>query len=415
MRLNNFFLAVTVLGSALQVAAQELPPPPGLPSTPQAISWIDGDAMVMQARRELEAAQHGRQALIASPYEWSARVAAQRRNYRGTNTNSNEWSAQLERPVRINGKAGLDRSLGELDVEVARARLAQARHEAARALVDLWVDVLAADGQQTLVQEQLSFAQRSLDAVERRRRAGDAAVLDSNVARTDLAEVERQASMVATQVAKARARLRVRFPGEPPAAGSVPDPVAPEWPEPQWQARIVAAADSVRAAEAQLRRARVAADRARADRVPDPTIGVFTASEAQRNERLVGISVSVPLSGEYRSQRMRQALSEAEAAEAAVERERRDAASGVAETYTEALGAVRRWQIAEQGAATARSTAQLTQRAFSLGEAQVQGLLLARRQALEATRAAFEARTDALRWRARLLVDAHLIWNLAED
>ena len=57
----------------------------------------------------------------------------------------------------------------------------------------------------------------------------------------------------------------------------------------------------------------------------------------------------------------------------------------------------------------------LTQRAYTLGEVDLQSLLLVRRQSLEALRAAGEARADALRWNYRLLIDAHLIWNHAND
>jgi cobalt-zinc-cadmium efflux system outer membrane protein len=45
----------------------------------------------------------------------------------------------------------------------------------------------------------------------------------------------------------------------------------------------------------------------------------------------------------------------------------------------------------------------------------LQALLLVRRQALDASRAALEARAEALRWSYRLLIDAHLIWDLAND
>lgn len=405
---------VLALGQAT-VRAQSLPAPANLPSTAQAQAWIDADPAVLQARSALAAAEHAAAAVARSPYEWSARVQAQRRDYRDSGARSSEWTAQLERPIRINGKTALDRSLGEVDLEIARARVGENRHEVARSLSDLWFDVQAATGQQALVEEQLAFAQRSLDAVERRRRAGDASVLDVNIARGDLAEVQRQASLAATQLAKARARLQVRFPQAQPPAGPLPDPVPPEGTEAQWRERILEEADPLKIAQGQLRRAELAAERARADRVADPTVGIYTASEALRNERVVGVSVTIPLGGEYRSQRMQQALREAEAAGAAVERERLELATEVAETYAEAQGAVQRWRAAEQAAQATRATAQLTQRAYTVGEFDVQGLLLARRQALESSRAALEARVDALRWNARLLIDAHRIWDLAED
>jgi outer membrane protein, heavy metal efflux system len=74
-----------------------------------------------------------------------------------------------------------------------------------------------------------------------------------------------------------------------------------------------------------------------------------------------------------------------------------------------------RWRLASQGLATTRESARLTQRAYSLGEADLQTLLLARRQAVDASTAAEQARVEALRWQYRLLVDAHLIWSLEED
>ena len=70
-------------------------------------------------------------------------------------------------------------------------------------------------------------------------------------------------------------------------------------------------------------------------------------------------------------------------------------------------------RLAERGAEAARENARLTQRAYALGEADLQSLLLIRRQSLDAYRAAVEARADALRWNYRLMIDANLIWGLA--
>jgi hypothetical protein len=55
------------------------------------------------------------------------------------------------------------------------------------------------------------------------------------------------------------------------------------------------------------------------------------------------------------------------------------------------------------------------QRAYTLGEAELQALLLARRQATAATTSALQARVAALKAYYGLLVDAHLIWDLAHD
>lgn len=79
------------------------------------------------------------------------------------------------------------------------------------------------------------------------------------------------------------------------------------------------------------------------------------------------------------------------------------------------MGSVGRWRIAKRGADAARESARLTQRAYTLGELDLQSLLLVRRQSVDALRAAAEARADALHSNYRLLIDAHLIWDLVND
>ena len=409
-----FLVAALLPFAPLTAHAEQRPTPPDLPPTELARESIDQDPAVVEARRALVAAGHGAAALRAGPHEWTTKVAAQRRRY-DNGGNSNEWTAALERTIRLGGKAGIDTQLGDSELLIGQARIDEARHEAARALADLWLDTLATSRQRELWTEQLSFAETSHQAVEKRRRAGDASMLDLNVARADLIEVQRQLSAATSAEAKAKAKLGVRFPTLKYEPKPLAEPTALDWSLPQWRDRILAESDPVRIAEGLLKKAELSAARARADRIPDPTVGVYTASEAFRNERIVGLSLSIPLSGSYRSERMHQALQEAEAARAKVERQKRAEETEVVEAYADATGGLERWRLASQGLATTRDSARLTQRAYGLGEADLQTLLLARRQALDASTAAEQARVEALRWHYRLLIDAHLIWALEED
>ena len=407
--------AVAALAAAAIPAwADSRPTPPDLPPTELARQSIDQAPTVVEARRALAASTHGAAALRVGPNEWTTKLSAQRRRYDNAGT-SNEWNAALERTIRIGGKAEIDAQLGDAELLIGRARVGEARRDAARALADLWIDASATSRQRDLWAEQLGFAEASHQAVDKRRKAGDASVLDLNVARADLIEVQRQLSAATTAVAKARARLEVRFPTlkyEPrPAA----EPIELGMTLPQWRDRILAESDPVKIAEGLLRKAELTAARSKAERIPDPTVGVYTASEAFRSERIIGLSLSIPLSGSYRSERMQQALQEAEAARAMVERQRREEEAQIVEAYVDAESGLARWRLASQGLSTTRDSARLTQRAYSLGEADLQTLLLARRQALDASTAAEQARAEALRWHYRLLVDAHLIWALGED
>ena len=408
-------LATVILPIApLTAFAEQRPTPPDLPPTELARESIDQDPAVVEARRALSAAGHGAAALRAGSHEWTTKIAAQRRRY-DNGGNSNEWTASLERTIRIGGKAGIDAQLGDNDLVIGQARIGEARHDAARALADLWIDTLATSRQRELWAEQLSFAETSHQAVEKRRKAGDASMLDVNVARADLIEVQRQLSAATTAEAKSKAKLVVRFPTLKYEPKPLAEPTALDMSLPQWRDRILSESDPIKIAEGLLKKAELSAARAKADRIPDPTIGVYTASEAFRNERIIGLSVSIPLSGSYRSERMQQALQEAEAARAKVERQKREEEAEIVEAYADATGGLERWRLASQGLSTTRDSARLTQRAYMLGEADLQTLLLARRQALDASTAAEQARVEALRWHYRLLVDAHLIWALEDD
>ena len=387
----------------------------GLPATAQAQAWLEQDPSVAQARHALAAARHAGAAIAASPAEWSARLQSQQRRYRAAGDRSAEWLVHVERPWRINGKTDLDRRLGELEVTLAQARLGEARHESARALAELWLELAQARLQARLLEEQAGFARANLETVQKRNRAGDASLLETHLAQADLAEAERAASQATTQVLRAQARLQGRFPGATPQGEALVEPGVLDRSLDWWRVRILSESDPLKTAQALQQRAALAANRAQADRVADPTVGFFTTREARGDEGLMGVSVSIPLGGTYRNERARQAASEADAASAEVERVRRMLTIEVEEAYAEAASGVARWQGAERGALAARANAQLTQRAYALGEADLQVLLLARRQALEATRAALEARVQALRWQHRLLVDAHLVWGLDQE
>ena len=411
---KNVSAVAALVAAAIPAWADSRPTPPDLPPTELARQNIDQAPAVVEARRALAASTHGAAALRAGPNEWTTKLSAQRRRY-DTGGTSNEWNAALERTIRIGGKAEIDAQLGDTEMLIGRARVGEARRDAARALADLWIDMSATGRQRELWAEQASFAEQGHQAVEKRRKAGDASVLDLNVARANLIEVQRQLSAATTAEAKARARLEVRFPMLKYEFKAVAEPVELGMTLPQWRDRILAKSEPIKIVEGLLKKAELTAARSNAERIPDPTVGVYTASEAFRSERVIGLSLSIPLSGSYRRERMQQALQEAETARAAVDRQRREEEAGIVEAYVDAEGGLARWRLASQGLSTTRDSARLTQRAYSLGEADLQTLLLARRQALDASTAAEQARAEALRWHYRLLVDAHLIWALGED
>lgn len=388
--------------------------PAGLPPTEIVQGWLRQDPSVQEAAAGLEAAGHTAGMLQASPYEFTARLSSQQRRYDVGRT-SDEWAAQLERTLRLPGKGSIDRQLGTAEIDLAEARVREALHEAARDFVGLWMDWQGAVRTRELMQEQIAFGEESVRVVELRRRAGDASALEANVVEADMAEIRGQLSLAGTGERKALAKLLVRFPGADGAALALVDPGMITQPQALWKERILSTSDPLRIARVEFAKAELAASRARADRLPDPTIGVFTASEVYSNESIVGVSVTIPIPARYRSQKLGHALRQADMAKAALDRQQRLVEVEIDQAYRDATSSFERWRLAEQSATKTRENARLTQRAYSLGEVDLQTLLLSRRQAVEAAGSALDARVLALRSYYTLLVDAHLIWGLDLD
>jgi len=401
------------LALPLQLAAQPVELA-DLPHTESARAAIEQEPSVVRARHALEAAGHAGRKIAASPYEWTVGVDVQRRRYEA-GSSSNEWTARIERPIRIGGKAELDQGLGDATVRLARAELGEARLEAARALADMWIAWLAAIQAGELAREQLSFAKSNATAVAKRRKAGDASLLDLNIAKSDEIEAQRQFDLAVAKKAKVAIRLQSRFPSLVMKPRPLSKPVELEQDEAQWRQHALAASDALQITQESLKLAELAAARARADRIPDPTVGIYTASEARSSQRIVGLSLSIPLGGTYRSEAMLEALKRVNVARAEHYRQRREVEQGIAETISEARTALRSWHLAEQSARMASENARLGQRGYILGEGDLQSLLLLRRQSVETASAALSAQAEALMARYRLLIDAHLIWGLADE
>lgn len=413
--MKPLLLVLCLAGCALPVHAQLAPQAPaGLPPTERVQPWLLQDPAVQEAESGREAAARAAGMLRVSPNEWNVRLGTQRRNYTSGLT-SNEWTAQLERTLRLPGKRALDGKLASIELDLAEARYGEAMHEAARDLVDAYTYWAGAVRARELMAEQVKFAEENLRVAKLRQRAGDASGLDVNAIEADTAGIRGRLSRAVSDERKALARLRIRFPGADVDALTLADPAPVIEPEAVWKTRILETSDPLKIAQFELDQAELNAARARANRVPDPTVGLYTASEVYSTEKIIGAFVSVPIPGRYRSHQLGRSLAQVDMARAARDRQQRLMEMEVAEGYADAVGNFERWRLAEESANRTRESARLTQYAYRQGEVDLQALLLARRQAVEAADAALDARVQALRSHYRLLVDAHLVWGMEHN
>ncbi len=412
MMIRLLLIGLLTVPATLQAAQPANPP--GLLPTEIARPLLEQDPGVAAARAGLDVALQEAGILDKSPYEWTARATGQQRRL-DSGPRHNEWNVGIERTLRLPGKAAADRNLGKATVEESQARHGAALQEAARELMASWVDWLAAERARELAGNSLQSAQASLAAVEKRVRAGDASKLDLSIARAELAEQRRLDNEAKTLAFATWSRLSTRFPGVQRQVLALPAPLPIGEDAAFWRARILAQSDELKVVQTQMRMAQAHAERARADQTPDPTLGVYTASEAGGTERIGGVMISIPIPGGARDSRSAKAIAAVEVSRREVELKQRQLATGIESAIVTARGAYESLQITNEGAAAMQENAALMQRAYALGEAELQALLLARRQASTALNNALQAQVTALKAYYGLLVDAHLIWNLEHD
>jgi outer membrane protein TolC len=412
--LNAVIAVLLVTGGAGAQAAGVYPS--ALPPADDIETILESSPLVAEAAAGVALGEAINQRRRVGPHEWTVRATTQDRKDQTTQQTYTEAQVSLERGFRIPGKATVDAALGKQALLIADFTHADAWHEAGRALMASWFDWLRERASVTVLEGQLRILEQHRDAVLRRVTAGDAPSIEGQLAEGELNRV-RALHLDAQQRVEARGfdltqffpALTLRAPAEvdPPPTLDEADTV--------WHGRIVADNHELELAQSQQREAELQAQRARLDRLPDPTVGVHYGQERDRQEKVLGVTVALPFGGSGRRADLAAALARATMA---MERTRqvRQKVEGDA---NRALSAARlsrsRWEQLSRLSGQMQATATTMRRGYELGELDLAQTLNAQRQALEATLGAQQAEFDAIEAYARLRLDAHEIWALDHD
>lgn len=387
-----------------------------LPPTEIVARVLRANPNVQAASGQIRVEEANRSRLEAGSHEWSVRLGAQQRRVGPISTGDErfiEWNAALERPLRLPGKASLDAEIGAAGVSLAETAYGDALHESSRTLLKAWFAWLKESAAATQWNEQLTLLDKQNKSVTRRQQLGDAARLES-------IQSEAATAQAAAQLAQARVRqqtagddLRRRFPGLPLLApANLSEPRAIEGSEEDWINAQLEQSHEYQLARQEAQRAQIVAGRSSRERLPDPTVGIHVSRERGGEEHVLGAYVSIPLPGTARRASSDAALAQADVAG------RREAAATqkitaeAAALYQSAQAAVPTWQAGRNAAEHLGRAADMTARAYQLGEGSLNELLTARRLANEAQLTARLLQLDALELRYRLLLDAHRLWDL---
>ncbi|BBE00135.1 TolC family protein (plasmid) [Sphingobium amiense] len=262
-----------------------------LPPEEQVVKALDGHPTVEAAGKRVGAASAASDMLRVGPHEVQLTGSYINRDVR-LERNYTEFDGTVSRSFRLPGKAALDREAGQLGVEVAQNRMEDTRHQAALYLSQLWYDWLTASELNRTDQSNVALLERGLAAVKRRVQLRDASMLDTDQAQAALDQAKGVAAASLADMEQARALLQSNFPdlALPPEAPSLADPVLPSQDLTALHDLVIQRSHEIGAADREALRLEVVARRARADRLPDPQLGVraFSLSYSRR-------SVSGPL------------------------------------------------------------------------------------------------------------------------
>lgn len=381
-------------------------PPPELVATA-----LDNHPTVLAATARLSAARAQADMLRAGPHEVTVTGSYLRRTV-DVEGGYNEFDTTVSKPLRLPGKASLDRKAGAFGIDAAQNRMEDARHQTSLMLAGLWYDWLTAEALARTNAESVAGLERAMTAVKRRVELRDASPLDADQAASALALVKGQLADAQALAAAARVTLAATFPDLPlPLA-------APALTEPQVSVQgfetlrdlVIERSHEIGAARAEADRQSVLARRAKADRVADPSLGVRLFSERGGMEKGAGIVASIPIGGRYRARAADEADAVARSAALEMSVVQREVEATANADLSNAKMRLAVWREVAEAGKRAQAVTERTARGYTLGAIDLADLLYAERQAQDTRRAEINARSEALRAILKLEIDSHVTW-----
>lgn len=383
----------------------------GLPDPAMVAEALDQHPLVAAARARVAAAEADGRAIAKGTHEFTLTGSVNRRTV-DREGQFTEYDALLTRPVRLPGKAALDRDIAAHGLDAARNRAEDARHQTALVLAEAWWDWLAA-GAEARVDGVIAGNYTRLAGIARRRESlGDAARLDVDQAEAALGTARAAQEQSLGRERRARARLAAQFPALalPAEAPEVPEAALPTGGLEHFRDLILTNSHEIGAAQAEAARSSSMARRAQRERWADPSIGVRLFSERGGMERGGGLVVSIPLGGGHRSALADRAAADSVAADAELRAVRAGVAEVAATDQAEAEYRFAAWQRSREALNALVAALGKQRRGYELGEIDLTDLLMAERLVGEGFRGEALARAEAHRAITRIEIDSHELW-----
>lgn len=375
---------------------------------------------VLTMRSEQDYATMQRQGLKQGDAAWQFQLGMQLRQTDAQaeqkQSNSYEPNIALEKQLRLPSKYRLDQELGQRGLSMAELKYQDAKHEVAEALINDWYSLMRSALELTRVAAHRDQIQHYMQMTEQRVRAGDAPRLELMLLNNESRQADvlyLQAQALYTQAQQSLARDYVgELPQQFNRDAIVVNPKYTAQPSEQWLAQITAVDHALALAQMQSEQQHALLKRSQLNRLPDPTIGVGYSREQAGEENVIGFSVSIPLDAAQVRVASGMAAAEAAKADVAVLQMKKM-------LHREVLGWTTQMQLAMQSSTYAQQNLEqlqqqhhLMQKAYRLGEFNLNELLLHAQQLNEAQRVLDQSLVDYAHNLSILLLRSHQLWPL---
>ncbi|PUE58250.1 hypothetical protein B9Z44_00700 [Limnohabitans curvus] len=417
--------ATTAASSAASSASASTVTSPLLPYLPAEAAVKDAllsSPLMQAARSKKEAGTARAKGIDSGTAEFTLRSTSQRRRDVAAGTQLHESMVSIERPVRFWGKRGMDADLATQTQAFADIEYADAMHEGARELMRFWFAYLRALADQKNAMTTFDLAAKMQRLTQSQLKQGEISQLDAELANAELERITAARSVADAQLASSASAFTRRYAGmvlptHMPASlrldASTSLPALTETMAAMRQ-EFLDKNHELNMMRVDAQRLRLAADRASRDRLPDPTLGVFSGRERAGAETISGVMFSMPFPSASRFHHATALVADAQTA------------SDNVRLAEQQLGAMFdsmwiQFQHKRTAADNLKSAAQRqalaaekSVKAYTLGEGSLSDVLLIARMASDNLNAAERMQLEVVELLALIRLDLHQIWDFDE-
>ena len=275
---------------------------PYLPAEAAVKDALISSPLMQAARSKKEAGTARAKGIDSGTAEVTLRSTSQRRRDVSAGTQLHESMVSIERPVRFWGKRGMDADLATQTQAFADIEYADAMHEGARELMRSWFAYLRALADQKNAVTTFDLAAKMQRLTHIQFKHGEISQLDAELANAEFERITAARSVADAQLAASASAFTRRYaglvlPAHMPAAlrfDTAPGLSALTEPMSVMRQEFLDKNHELNMMRVDAQRLRLAADRASRDRLPDPTLGVFSGRERAGAETISGVMFSMP-------------------------------------------------------------------------------------------------------------------------